>query len=121
MDLASCILQRPKPGVKRPEAAPIRHSTFGFLHLPAPLSPQPPSHPVSAPRPGPTRPGTLKSNLLAVGPTRPGTLKSNFLAVFPSSDPTQLRNLANVPEYAAILESLREKSARYRNQYTREP
>jgi hypothetical protein len=65
MNLASAILQRPKLGVKRLKAAPIRHSTFGFRHFPAPLSPQTPSHPVPAPRPGPARPRPLKSNFLA--------------------------------------------------------
>ena len=57
MNLASAILQRPKLGVKRLKAAPIRHSTFGFRHFPAPLSPRTPSHPVSTPRPMTTRPG----------------------------------------------------------------
>jgi hypothetical protein len=63
MNLTSAILQRPKPGVKRPKAASFRHSTFGFRHFSSPLSPQTHSHP--APRPGPTRLGPLKSNFLA--------------------------------------------------------
>jgi hypothetical protein len=70
MNLASAILQRPKLGVKRLKAAPIRHSTFGFRHFPAPLSPQTPSHPVPAPRPGPARPRPLKSNFLAAAAKR---------------------------------------------------
>jgi hypothetical protein len=58
MNIASYILQRPKPAMKQE----IRR----FIHpLVAPLSPPTPTHPVPAPRPGPTRPSTLKSNFLS--------------------------------------------------------
>lgn len=66
MNLASAIPCRLKTGLKSPFRSFIRHSTFQIRHSSAPLSPQPPSHPVSAPRPGPTRLGPLKSNFLAV-------------------------------------------------------
>jgi hypothetical protein len=41
MDLASTILQRSKLGVKRPEVARIRHSTFEFSSFTRPSIPSP--------------------------------------------------------------------------------
>lgn len=65
MNFASAILKHLKPEVKPPKAASFRHPAFRFRHFSFPLSPQPSSHPISAPRQGPTRPGPLKSNFLA--------------------------------------------------------
>ena len=66
MNLASALPCRFKTGLKSPFGASLRHSTFQIRPSSTPLSPQTPSHPVSTPRPGPTRPGPLKSNFLAV-------------------------------------------------------
>ena len=65
MSLALAISRRFKSGPELPFRASIRHSTFQIRLSSAPLSPQTPSHPVPAPRPGPTRPSTLKSNFLS--------------------------------------------------------
>lgn len=60
-NLAFPLSRRFKTDLKPTFRASLRHSTFQFRHSSAPLSPQTPSRPVSAPRPGPTRPGPSKA------------------------------------------------------------
>jgi hypothetical protein len=65
MSLAPAIPRRFRSGQKPLFSDLIHPSSFLIHPLTAPLSPQTPSHRVSAPRPGTTRPSPLKSNFLA--------------------------------------------------------